>query len=466
MIRKISPFANPSWRFPLLAAASSLHLCLAVCLHVAGRLALLPDTIDHDGMIKAFADGYLYQKEAALLVDRLSSDGWWSWATAPAWLHVKLASILFALCGPVSGFSVLSVEPLNLLYYLSILIFIYKLGENTFDRRTGIIAAGVVGLLPSFLVHTLQLLKDSLFIAAALGLLLIVSNWLAKNYGWRRGLVTGLAGGGLIATLGLVRPEFKVMVLVIIALAVSLLMARQLFAKCFLPGNLLSAVIVLLLLLPSTYLGVARFRSVKRHASTPSSVTADAEQSPPPEVKDRTTTSAPSPEQRMNILASLRSSADGAASRVGTIRQNFVVGYPDSNSIIDGGVTFKNAPDVLRYLPRACQIGFFAPFPDTWLARSARVGRTGKLISAAETLTMYAVQVLAVIGIFQARRSLSAWFLFLIASAGVITLGLVVANVGALYRQRYVFWFLFIILGVRGATHVSSSLMRRRRAGG
>lgn len=440
---------NRSGRFYLLAAAA-LHFCLAVCLHLAGRLALLPEIIDRDGTIKAFADCYLYQKEAVLLVDKLSSGGLWAWLTTPAWLHVKLASILFALCGPVLGFSVLSVEPLHILYYLFILIFIYKLGENTFDRQTGIIAAGVVALWPSFLVHTLQLLKDSLFIAATLALLLVVSGWLTKTHGWRGGLTTGFAGGFLIAMLGLVRPEFKVMVLVIISLAVILLTARQLLAKRLLPGNLLSAIVVLLLLLPSTYLGVARFRSINPAAPT--------------EVKNKTTTAGPSPEGQTDLRVFLRSRADSAASRVGAIRQNFVAGYPDSNSTIDGNVMFKDAADVLRYLPRACLIGFFAPFPDTWLVGSTRVGATGKLISAAETLVMYGVQILAVIGLFQARHSLSAWLLFLIAAVGVTTLGLVVANVGALYRQRYVFWFLFIILGARGAIYVSSLLTRRWRA--
>lgn len=463
MLRKISPFANRSERY-LLAAAAALHLCLAVCLYMAGRLALLPEIIDRDGIIKAFADCYLYQKEAALLVDKLSAEGLWAWLIAPAWLHVKLASILFALFSTGLGFSVLSIEPLNLLYYLLILIFIYKLGENTFDRQSGIIAAGVVALWPSFLVHTLQFLKDSLFIAATLALLLVVSNWLTKTYEWRRGLVTGLAGGALIATLGLVRPEFKVMVLVIISLAVMLLVARQWLAKRLLPGNLLSAVLVLLLFLPSTYLGVARFISIKQAAPTLSSATAGGEEEAAAnEVKDKTTTSAPVPKQQMNFWMSLRSAADHAASRVGTIRRNFVVGYPDSNSTLDGNVVFKDAGDVLRYLPRACLIGFFAPFPDMWLARSARVGATGKLISATETLFMYAVQVLAVIGLFHERRSFSAWLLFLTASIGVTTLGLVVANVGALYRQRYVFWFLFIILGVRGAIHLSRHFLFRAR---
>lgn len=449
----------------LLAAAAALHVCLAAGFYSVGRLGLVPEIIDPDGMLRAFGDSYQYQKEAALLVDKLASQGWWSWMTTPVLLHVKLASILLALCRPVFGFSVLSIEPLNLLYYLLILICIYKLGENIFDGQTGIIAAGAVALWPSFLVHTLQLLKDSLFIAATLALLLVVSGWLTKTYGWRRGLVMGLAGGVLIVLMALVRPEFKVMVVVVVALALVLLCVRQLCAGRFLPGNLLAAGIVLLLLLPSAYLGVMRFKSIKSivPVSPPVAAADDAEMSHSDGVENKTGGRESSDDKQLGWWMFLRSRADRAALRVGAIRQNFVNGYPDSHSTIDADVLLTDAADVLRYLPRACAVGFLAPFPDTWFAYSPRVGMTGKSISAVETLIMYAVQILAVVGLFQARHSLSAWLLFLIAAIGVTTLGLVVANVGALYRQRYVFWFLFIILGARGGIYLWSLLRRRRR---
>jgi hypothetical protein len=42
------------------------------------------------------------------------------------------------------------------------------------------------------------------------------------------------------------------------------------------------------------------------------------------------------------------------------------------------------------------------------------------------------------------------WLVFLTATAGLIGLGLVVVNAGALYRLRYVFWIMLIILGAQG----------------
>ena len=42
------------------------------------------------------------------------------------------------------------------------------------------------------------------------------------------------------------------------------------------------------------------------------------------------------------------------------------------------------------------------------------------------------------------------WLLFLVATIGMVALGLVVVNAGALFRIRYVFWMLLIVLAVEG----------------
>jgi hypothetical protein len=46
------------------------------------------------------------------------------------------------------------------------------------------------------------------------------------------------------------------------------------------------------------------------------------------------------------------------------------------------------------------------------------------------------------------------WFVFLIAAVGLLALGLVVVNAGALFRIRYVFWMMLIILSSRGLEQI------------
>jgi hypothetical protein len=55
----------------------------------------------------------------------------WFFALLP--LHVKLYSPCFAVFAPRTDFSILLIEPLNALYYIGILCFVYDLSQRIFD---------------------------------------------------------------------------------------------------------------------------------------------------------------------------------------------------------------------------------------------------------------------------------------------------------------------------------------------
>ena len=127
-------------------------------------------------------------------------------------------------------------------------------------------------------------------------------------------------------------------------------------------------------------------------------------------------------------------------------------------------LVFNNTGDIVRYLPRATIIGLFAPFPSTWLASAPTTGRAARFLSGAETLLFYLVALAAGICVYVERRNFSTWFLLLVALINMVALGLVVTNIGSLFRLRYVFWMLIIILGVRGAV-ILATMLRARRNG-
>ena len=130
--------------------------------------------------------------------------------------------------------------------------------------------------------------------------------------------------------------------------------------------------------------------------------------------------------------------------------------YAGNASSLDSDVQFDNAADIVRYLPRAAVIGFFAPFPRMWF-ESGTNGRSGRLLAGAETLVMYLLYLPAVVCVWSERRKLAVWLMFLVTTIGLIALGLVVVNAGALYRLRYVFWILVIMLAVRGVKVLRAS---------
>ncbi|HEV7798856.1 MAG TPA: hypothetical protein VGO73_11900, partial [Pyrinomonadaceae bacterium] len=150
--------------------------------------------------------------------------------------------------------------------------------------------------------------------------------------------------------------------------------------------------------------------------------------------------------------------------RVGKMRQQFVIESPNSSSNIDSKVQLNSLTEILRYLPRAAMIGFFAPFPNMWFATGGQVGSAGRLLSGVETLALYVVQGLAIVGLWAARgrRRNSVWLLWLIAATGMIALGLVVVNVGALYRLRYLFSILLIILASGGVAQTLEWISKKR----
>jgi hypothetical protein len=49
------------------------------------------------------------------------------------------------------------------------------------------------------------------------------------------------------------------------------------------------------------------------------------------------------------------------------------------------------------------------------------------------------------------------WFLFLVATAGIVALGIVVVNAGALYRIRYVFWMMLIVIAAQRIQRLASA---------
>jgi hypothetical protein len=125
--------------------------------------------------------------------------------------------------------------------------------------------------------------------------------------------------------------------------------------------------------------------------------------------------------------------------------------YKTHASDIDSEVRFYSTGDIVRFIPRALVIGFFAPFPNMWL-QTGSFGIAGRLLSGLEMLVMYALYLAVGFCLWRERRNMKMWFLFLVAAIGMLALGLVVVNAGALFRIRYVFWMLLIVIAAEGIT--------------
>ena len=80
-----------------------------------------------------------------------------------------------------------------------------------------------------------------------------------------------------------------------------------------------------------------------------------------------------------------------------------------------------------------------------WFGQGYNVGVVGRLVSGIEMILTYPLELFACVFLWKNRTHLSSWLL-LATSAGVLALGLIVANIGTLYRMRYPFWTIVVII--------------------
>ena len=424
-----------------LAAAAIWHVAFVLGVFVIGRAQLAPQTFDRNGIGLSFAiDARNYRVEAETMSGLIRQANARDWAAYKASFHVKIYSLSFALVGGLVGNNILAAEPLNLLYYLLMLALTYAIAYEVFDQRVGLLAASIVALWPSLLLHTTQLLRDSLFIPSILLVTLALVLIINRTLSLRQGLGVAAAGSFGVLIVWLCRGDSWEIVLLTSLFGAALAVITQIRNGRLLVGNTLA--IALLVLLTTCVPRLVPTYRQKIPVSVPPITQAGANTSP--------TLPREKTPQSFSIWDIPR--------RLGFLRHQFIVKYPQAGSNVDTAVELQDTAAVIRYMPRALLIGFCAPFPNMWFVPGAQVGLAGRLIAGGEMLLLYPVIALAGVTFVRQRRLLSVWLLCGFTVAGCTALGYVVVNISALYRMRYAYFILIIILGMKGLLLV----MRRR----
>lgn len=414
----------------LLIFAAGLHLATTTCVFVVGRSALMPSQFDRNGLGAFASDSFFYYQDVASQTDKLKNQGTVAWLESVAPLHVKSYSLSHFLFSRWTGPNILTIEPLNLFYYLAALALIYKVAETVFDRRTGLLAMTAMALWPSFLMHTTQLVRDPLLIVVILVFVFVITTWLTKSRSLRWSLAATLAAVWAVLTLWIVRLGMWDMVRVVTAAGVVLLVIRHLHERRVFVGPIVSALVLSAAILLIPHWGPLKYLQ-RRESDLGRPLF--AEQVEQLTLWERI-------DQRRQAFANLRKDQLNSTA-----------------SNIDNEVQFNSMADIIRYLPRAAALGCFAPFPNMWFVKGAQVGRAGRLLSGFETLITYLLEILALVGLWQNRWNLAAWLLGVSALTGVTALGLIVLNIGSLYRFRYPFLMLIVVLAAGGAMHILRS---------
>lgn len=396
-----------------LAAAAIFHLIITLSVFAVGRSGAMPQQFDRDGIGDFASDGHIHKPIMDSLVDLLKQGQIGSWIKNNEAVHVKLFSLAAVVTEPLVGSNILTIEPVNLLTYLAILALTFTLAKMIAGLRSAWVATLIVGLWPSLLLHTTQFLRDPLVLIAVLTLMTLLVHALKQELNWRRAAVSVVAGAAAIYLAWHVRPEMWLVIAGIIFVSPFLLMLKFVVTRKALTINLLTMALL-------AVLSIAMPRPSVGFASQPLSTFADAGPS------------APAPRS--------------ISQRVAAARKKFVDFSGGAGSIIDETVLFNSTSDIIRYVPRALEIGYFAPFPTLWLTEGGKVGNVGRIVSGFEMTWTYLFEALACFFVWRTRKRFSSWLLVLATVFGMLALGLVVTNVGTLYRVRYPFWILIVIM--------------------
>jgi hypothetical protein len=434
-----------------LLGAAVVHVVLVLAITFLGKTQAAPNIFDANGIGVSFAvDSTSYRYEAEVMA-RLIQQGrlqdWWNFVSRyRAAAHVRFYSIPFALLGGFAGYGILAAEPLNLFYYLAIVALTYGLAVEVFDRRVGMLAATAVALWPSLMLYSTQMLRDPLVIAAVLLLVLSLAICIRRSLPILQGVAVGVLGSAAVLLLWLCRSDMWELIFLVVTLAIATVTLDQLIRRRFEKGKTLAAIVIL-----AFTFGLPRVVPAFRLADF-----ADQETLVNPgSTADSNSPAQPGPDEKITAWTKL-------ARQVGFLRHRFIIRYPGAGSNIDADVELRGTGDLVRYLPRATAIGLLAPFPNMWFGRGRETGHAGRLLTGGEMLIVYLLLALAVVTLIYDRKRLLVWFILTVGASGCIAMAFVVVNISSLYRIRYPFFILLLILGVRGWLIVWKYLIERK----
>lgn len=427
------------------------------------RQLLLPYLLPamHAGSGFMTGDSIGYHEFATEIAKRIHAEGWSVWQLRPG-------SEIFTLATP-SGiasaiYAAFGTNPLFLLPFnaavhaasaVLLLVMMQALFEN---KRVALLATLPFVLFPTAISWHSQLLKDGIFI---LGIYAYLTSWilLAKmnvSVSWRLADLLVLASLGLI-TVWVVRP-YMLVVLVSTTIVLGLFLLLWVTLQRSDPHRCrmrIAAALVFLVGLLAIAFGVNKADSgPKMNEWAGQVVKSNLHITVPPEnsaAKDVLT-------NRENSLRTCQGWKDPGyvpialgrlALKIVTVRGGYYDSvYTSAGSTVDRDICITSFHRLVAYMPRATQLGLFAPFPDQWIKSGSHGGGASQLLVGLEMLVSYVALFLLICCGRRFFNRPEFWMLLGFSLFMIVLYALVTPNLGALHRMRYGFLMLLVGMGL------------------
>lgn len=394
----------------------------------------------HHGQGLVEGDSAYFHAVAVDMAERIRLHGWSEWRVYPslgATGNVALLAALYALFGNDPSLMV----PVNAAIHALTGTLLFLLGRMLWPGRigtlSGMIAATLYIVFPSALNWYGQIHKDGFALA---GTALILMAWVVAETGSVARRQIFLAVAVLIVGLALVvfvRPYNLMLVLgsalVILVLKLTTLWRHRRSTEFRRSLSLQFLIVVLI--------GVAAFLAPRTGASEQGYAGWNASGTRSAAVvswKWQPTSWVPQiVEKYVEVMA---------RTRVGLIDEGLKI---QAGSLYDIDTLPVSTPQVAAYIPRALQIALFAPFPNLWFEKLSAT----RLVAVGEMAIWYLITPGLLMAFFFGRsRAVVAVVAF--AMTMMALYGITIANVGTLYRIRYLYLFLLMLVGLAGWLHL------------
>ncbi|KAB2876195.1 MAG: hypothetical protein POELPBGB_04119 [Bacteroidia bacterium] len=393
----------------------------------------------HHGQGLIEGDSAYFHAIAVDLADRIRQHGWTEWRVYPthgATGNVALLAALYSLFGNDPSL----IVPVNAAIHALAGTLLFLLGRMIWPGRVGMLAGMMTGTLfvvfPSALNWYGQIHKDGFAIA---GILLVLMSWVIAETGGperrRAGAAFALVLAG-VAMIVFVRP-YNLMLLFGGVLAMLALKASSYWKN---RENVEFARILVLQTALAFVVGVATYLAPRTSADEQSYAGWSAAGGAPIGTEMtigwswKPTTWLPQGiEKYVEVMA---------RTRAGLIDEGLKI---QAGSLYDVDALPASTPQVAAYVPRALQIALFAPFPARWLEKIS----VTRLVAIGEMVAWYLVAPGLLLALWFARSRV-ALSIVVFAVAILAAYGVTIANVGTLYRIRYPYLFMLMLVGLAG----------------
>ncbi len=120
-----------------------------------------------------------------------------------------------------------------------------------------------------------------------------------------------------------------------------------------------------------------------------------------------------------------------------------------ANSTFDFDKNLNSLERLVKYAPRAIQVGLFSPFPSSWFAEHpTQLSKLMHLISGMEMFIIYICLAGFIISIFIWKKKIEFWMFVCFSFYFILLPTYAMPNIGALVRYRYGAIMLLVAIGI------------------